>query len=473
VAGSRHSPIGRHERGQPLFGKLTAMADIPETQYARTADGAHIAYQVVGEGPLDLVIVPEGGSHLELAWDVVAYARVFWRLASFGRLIRFDLLGNGLSDPIGLSEQRSLEDQAKQMSVVLEAAGSQQAAVVANGPGGLTAIFFAATYPNRTSALVLDGCYARLARAPDYPWGVPTEVLNRAVESVHGGKADGVEGTGLGYVAPRGKQNAEFVAQWRRYNRSTGGPGTQRARAEMVVFADVRPLLAAIQAPTLVLHRVDDPWIRKPHVEYLVEKITGAKLVELPGEDNLIYAGNSDANVDEIEEFLTGVRHAPKTDRILATVLFTDIVGSTERAATLGDRPWRELLDRHDGVVRRQLERFGGREVNTVGDGFLATFDGPGRAIQCASAIRDAVQALEIEVRTGLHTGEIELRGDDVAGIAVHLAQRVSALAQPSEVLVSRTVTDLVAGSGIEFEDRGEHELKGVPGTWRLFAVRS
>jgi class 3 adenylate cyclase len=241
----------------------------------------------------------------------------------------------------------------------------------------------------------------------------------------------------------------------------------------MLVYADVRPLLSAIQAPTLVLRRSGDQWIRKPHAVYLADNIPGAKLVEVPGDDNLIFVGNSDADLDEIEEFLTGVRHAPTTTRVLATVLFTDIVGSTEQAAALGDKAWKDLLDRHDGVVRRQLERFGGREVNTVGDGFLATFDGPGRAIECGRAIRDAVKGLHVDVRVGLHTGEIELRGDDVAGIAVHLAQRVSALARPSEVLVSRTVTDLVAGSGIEFEDRGEHELKGVPGLWRLYSVVS
>ena len=239
----------------------------------------------------------------------------------------------------------------------------------------------------------------------------------------------------------------------------------------MFVFADVRPALAAIQAPTLVLYRRGDRYTGKPHAVYLAEHIAGAKLVELPGDDNMIFAGDSDTDLDEIEEFLTGTRHAAVTDRVLATVLFTDIVGSTERAVQLGDHAWRGLLDAHDSVVRRLLERFRGREVNTVGDGFVATFDGPGRAIQCACAIRDGVRALGIEVRTGLHTGEIEMRGDDVAGIAVHLAQRVSALADPGEVLVSRTVTDLVAGSGLHFEDRGEHELRGVPGVWQLYAV--
>jgi class 3 adenylate cyclase len=276
----------------------------------------------------------------------------------------------------------------------------------------------------------------------------------------------------LNYLAPRAmRDDPEFRSQYLRYSRTSLSRGHRRPLAEMALLTDVRPLLGSIQAPTLVLCRSGDQFIRRPHSVYLAEHIPGAKLVELPGEDNLMLVGDTDAVVGEIEEFLTGTRHPPDSDRVLATVLFTDIVGSTERATTLGDRRWRELLDGHDRAVRRQLARFGGREVNTTGDGFVATFDGPGRAIGCACAIRDVVAALEINVRTGLHTGEIEMRGDDVAGIAVHIAQRVSALAQPSEVLVSRTVTDLVAGSGIQFEDRGEHELKGVLGTWRLFAV--
>jgi class 3 adenylate cyclase len=239
------------------------------------------------------------------------------------------------------------------------------------------------------------------------------------------------------------------------------------------VRADIRSVLPAIQAPTLVLYRQGDRFAGRPHAQYLAENITGAKLVEVPGNDNLLCVGDVDGDLDEIEEFLTGVRHAPQTDRVLATVLFTDIVGSTEMAAERGDKVWRELLDRHDRAVRRQLERFGGREVNTSGDGFIAAFDGPGRAIQCACAIRDAVGAFGIEVRAGMHTGEVETRGDDVAGMAVHIGARVSALASGGEVLVSGTVKDLVVGSGIEFDDHGEHELKGVPGAWHLYRVRS
>jgi class 3 adenylate cyclase len=452
-----------------------AVIEPPETQYAKTADGVHIAYQVVGAGPLDLVLVPLGGNHVELAWEVVAFARVFRRLASFSRLIRFDHRGTGMSDPLGLSEHPSIEARAEEMLAVLDAAGSERAVVVANGSAGLMAIFFAASYPNRTASLVLDGCYARLARAPDYPWGVPGEVLEQAVARVNDARlgGDAIEFAGLRYLAPHALEDAEFVAQYRRYYRYISSPAAARAESEMAVYGDVRPLLSAIQAPTLVLYRTGDRWVGKPHALYLSEHIPGAKLVELPGDDNVMFVGDSDSDLDEIEEFLTGARHAPVTDRVLATVLFTDIVGSTQRAAELGDRRWRDLLDAHDRAVRRQLERFRGREVNTAGDGFLASFDGPGRAIECACAIRDAVRALGIEVRAGLHTGEIEVRGDDVAGMAVHIGARVAALAGPSEVLVSGGVPPLVAGSGIAFNDRGEHELKGVPGTWKLFAVQA
>ena len=448
----------------------------PESQYTKTADGVHIAYQVVGSGPLDLVLIAnEGGGHVELEWEISFSAKVFRRLASFSRLIRFDHRGTGMSDPIGRSEQPSLEARAEEMLVVLDAVGSERAAVVANGVGGLLAIFFAASYPNRTASLVLDGCWARLARASDYPWGVPSDVLEKALSRVEEARLGGnsIELAGLRYTAPNAARDPEFMAMWRRFYRHATSPAGLRAEMELSVYSDVRPFLSAIQAPTLVLYRSGDPFIRKPHAVFLAEHIPGAKLVELAGQDNVIFLGDSNADLDEIEEFLTGIRPQPVTDRVLATVLFTDIVGSTERAAQLGDRKWRELLDAHDRVVRRQLERFRGREVKTTGDGFHATFDGPGRAIECACAIRDAVGALGLDVRAGLHTGEIEVRGDDVAGLAVHIGARVAALAGPSEVLVSATLPALVAGSGITFEDRGEHELKGVPGVWKLYSVMS
>jgi class 3 adenylate cyclase len=379
----------------------------------------------------------------------------------------------GMSDPLVHSEQRSLEYRAGEMLAVLDAVGSDRAALVANNFGGPMAILFAATYPNRTASLVLDGCYARLARAPDYPWGIPHEVLEQALARVRNAQltGDSFEVSGLRYLAPHALQDAEFVAQWRRYSRYTTSPSAAAAEADIGVHTDVRALLPAVQAPTLVLYRREDQFAGRPHAEYLAAHIPGAKIVALPGADNFIFAGESDGDLNEIEEFLTGAHQTHASDRVLATVMFTDIVASTERAAKLGDRKWRDLLDAHDRTVRHQVERFRGREVNTAGDGFLVTFDGPGRAIECACSICDAVRALGVEVRAGLHTGEVEVRGDDVAGLAVHIGARVMAAASPGEVLVSEAVPPLVVGSGVAFADRGEHELKGVPGTWKLFAV--
>jgi class 3 adenylate cyclase len=356
------------------------------------------------------------------------------------------------------------------MVAVLDATGSERAAVMANGPGGLVAMYFAASDPGRTTSLVLHGCYARLARAPDYPWGVPTAVLERAVARATQGIVRGQAEEALSAQAPAAR-DPRFLEAYRRYGMPVRAPAAVRSVAEMHVYGDVRSVLPSIHAPTLVLYRSGDQWIRKPHALYLAEQIPGAKLIELAGEDNLLGVANSDGELEEIEEFLTGARHAAETDRVLATVVFTDIVGSTGRAAKLGDRTWRELLDAHDAAIRRQLERFRGREISTAGDGFLATFDGPGRAIECGCAIRDAVSGLGLEVRVGVHTGECEIRGDDLAGLAVHIAARVGGLADAGQVLVSSTVKDLVVGSGVGFEDRGEHELKGVPGAWRLYAV--
>jgi class 3 adenylate cyclase len=448
------------------------VSELPETQYARTADGAYIAYQVVGEGPPDVVWLGALGNHLEGGWEIPSFARGFRGLASFSRLIQFDPRGYGLSDPLGRADEPSLEERATELLAVLDAVGSERAAVVANHSGGLMAIFFAAAYPARTSALVLDGCYARFAYADDYPWGPSREAVDRFIaQFARSPDQAGVES--LKSLVPSLQDDPEFRSQYLRWFRQRRPMGHVVQGAAVVMLTDVRSLLPSIQSPTLVLYRRDARQGGKPHATYLAEHIGGAKLVELPGEDTLMFVGDTDAVVGEIEEFLTGARHPPDTNRVLATVLYTDIVGSTERASTLGDHRWSELLDSHDRAVRRQLQQFGGREVNTVGDGFVATFDGPGRAIRCACAIADAVRALEIEVRIGLHTGEIEVRHDDVAGIAVHTAQRVSAMANPGEVLVSRTVTDLVAGSGIQFEDRGEHNLKGVPGTWHLYAVKA
>jgi class 3 adenylate cyclase/alpha-beta hydrolase superfamily lysophospholipase len=445
--------------------------DIPETLYVRSADGVHIAYQILGDHRMDLVVMPGGSSHLEVEWESPELAGFLRRLASFARVIRFDMRGTGLSDPANPNEWPTLERRADDALAVLDAIGSERAALMGGAVGGQLAAFFAAAHPERTSALVLAGATARFAWAPDYAWGRPADGVPLLERQAEEGWERGVGA--LRFLAPSMLSDEAFVSWWYRLFRHSTGRGASRALLRAVVETDLRPLLPTIQAPTLVLSRSGDEFIGPAHARYLAEHISHATLVELPGEDNLVYVGETDAVIGEIEEFLTGVRHAPATERVLATVLFTDIVGSTERAAELGDRRWRDLLDAHDRAVRRQLERFRGREVNTLGDGFVATFDGPGRAILCACAIRGAVRALGIEVRAGLHTGEIEVRGNDVAGLAVHIGARVSALAGGGEVLASSTVKDLVAGSGIEFTDRGERELKGVPGSWRLYSVNA
>jgi class 3 adenylate cyclase len=439
---------------------------LPETEYARTADGIHIAYQVFGEGPVDLVVMPTAFSHLEVEWEAPSLARFLRRLSSFSRLIRLNTRGTGLSDPVSVSDTVTLEHRAEDLMTVLDAAGSDRAALLGGVWAGQMMIFFAATHPERTAALVLAGTGARFAWAPDYAWGIPPSVQeSRAREA--GGRGVGL----LRYIAPSVVDDPEFVSWWERLQRHLAGPGARVANTAMVFGTDVRPLLPTIQVPTLVLCRSGDPFRGRDHGRYLAEHIPGAKLVELPGEDNLMYAGDSEALVEEVEEFLTGARHEPDTDRVLATVLFTDIVSSTDHIGEMGDHRWRELLITHDTRARAEVERFRGRVVKSTGDGVLATFDGPGRAIRCALAMRESMRPLGIEIRAGLHTGEIELLGDDVAGMAVHIGSRVSALAAGGEVLVSSTVKDLVAGSGIEFDERGEHELKGVPGAWRLYSA--
>jgi class 3 adenylate cyclase len=442
----------------------------PETHYTKTADGVHLAYQVFGHGPLDLVVLP-GGWNLEVEWEWPSVARFFRRLSSFSRVVRFNMREEGLSDPVAPRDWQTLEQRAEDMQAVLDAIGSERTALLGGVFGGTMMVFFAAAHPERVAALVLLGATARFGWAPDYPWGASVEELESIGATAEGGWEQGV---GLARrLAPSMADDEAFVSWMARLHRQTYSPGAARAAARLTLETDLRHLLPAIRVPTLVLSRsgIQGPTPNPDHARYLAAHIPGATLTELPGDEVLMYLGDTDAVVDEIEEFLTGSRHAPEADRVLATVLFTDIVGSTERAAELGDRRWRDLLDTHDETVRRQLKRFRGHEVKTAGDSFLATFDGPGRAILCACAIRDAVRALGMEVRAGLHTGEIERRGDDVAGLAVHIGARVASCAGPGEVLVSGAIPPLVAGSGIRFEDRGERELKGVPGTWRLFAV--
>ncbi len=460
----------RRRRHRLEVGRLSTVTG---TRYARTADGGHVAFQIVGQGPTDLVCVGYGNLiSIDLRDEEPHVRRFEGRLASFSRFIRFDPRGIGLSDapPPGVSPDPEL--LADDIVAVLDAAGSPRASLFAVGSSGLAAMLAAAMHPGRISSLVLFNCYARLLREDDYPQGLRPEILDQFLESVL--ELDDAAETSIDDVqllAASLAGDPAFREWWAQAGRRSASPATARASLQASFSGDVRSSLPLIEAPTLVLHR-DPSLFSVGHAHYLAEMIAGARLVVLPGGDHLPYGVDVDMVVDEIEEFLTGVRGGAATDRVLMTVLFTDIVSSTELASRSGDRPWHQLLDSHDAMVRAELRRFGGRAVKTTGDGILATFDGPARAIRCAQSICAAARGLGIEVRAGLHTGEVEVRGDDVGGIAVHLAQRVSSRAGPSEVLVSRTVVDLVVGSGLEFDDRGGHELKGIEGMWGLFAVR-
>jgi class 3 adenylate cyclase len=442
---------------------------LPETRYARQG-GLHLAYQILGEGPPDLLLLDQWFSHMEAQWDVPPVAEFRERLASFGRLIMYDKRGSGLSDPIPTSDLPTIEEWMDDVPIVLDAAGSDRAVVIANLGGGLMAATYAAAHPERVASLVLVDCFARFTRAPDYPLGAPPEEVARTLE-----EADEAMGRGLmlDLFAPSLAGDERLRRLWSRYERQAASPGMTIATVRLLYESDVRSVLPAIRVPTLVIHRAAGLGFPAAYGRYLAEQIPGATYVELDGTDNLIWAGDQDAILDEIQDFVTGTRPAPTPHRSLATVLFTDIVGSTRLAAELGDRAWRRLLGQHFEIIRRSLDRFDGREVKSVGDGILATFDGPARAVRCAAAIREGVAELGIEVRAGLHTGEIELEPGDIAGLAVHIAARISAMAAAREILVSSTVKDLVVGSAIEFDDRGSHELKGVPGEWRVFAVTS
>jgi class 3 adenylate cyclase len=437
----------------------------PETQYARVGD-LHIAYEVLGHGPIDLVYVPEFWNSMEAQWEEPSFERFLQRLSSFSRLITFDNRGTGLSDPVPLDHLPSLEQFMDDVLGVMDAAGTDQAALLASGGGGMVSVLCAATYPGRVRTLVLANSYSRLSRAPGYPWGPPQkDELVREMESSWG------EGVLLDVVAPSVAMDKRFRQWWARYERLGLSPGSAVAMRRMLLAADARHALSLVSVPTLVLHRRDNKLVEAGHGRYLAEHISGAKHVELAGSDHLLFVGDSDAVIDEIQEFLTGARGDAETDRILATVLFTDIVRSTERARTMGDRAWKDLLDAHDAMTRRQLERYRGQEVKTTGDGFLATFDGPARAIRAAAAIRDGARQMGLEVRAGLHTGECEIRGQDVAGVAVHIAARVMEAAQAQTVLVSGTVRDLIAGSGIRLEERQPQRLRGLEEEWRLYEV--
>jgi pimeloyl-ACP methyl ester carboxylesterase len=443
------------------------MAEAPETRYT-TSGGLRVAYEVTGSGPPDLVFVPDWLNNIELNWDVAPTARYLERLASFTRLILFDKRGTGLSDPVPLDALPTLEEWMDDVRAVSDAAGAERPALMGFGGAGPMCMLYAATYPDRVGALVLHQTHARGRRAPDYPAGAPDEVADAFLAFVRD-KWGTPEWFDL--VAPSTATDHHLRATLARLMRLSASPGSALAMMNMVLDVDVRSVLPTIAVPTLVVHRRDDAVMPVGHGRYLAEHIPGARLVEVPGPDYVFSVGNPTPALDEIQEFLTGVREQAVPDRLLLTVLFTDIGDSTRLASELGDRAWRDVLEAHHGAVRRQLERFRGREVDTAGDGFFATFDGPARGIRCAQAIVDAVRALGLSVRAGLHTGECEVIGDKVGGIAVHVGARVAAAARPGEVLVSGTVRDLVAGSGIPFTDRGTHTLKGVPGEWALCAV--
>ena len=438
---------------------------VPEIKYARNGD-VSIAYQVIGEGPLDLAIVTGFVSHLEILWESPEVSRFLDRLASFSRLILWDKREQGLSDRLG--QPPTLEQGMDDLRCVLEAVGSERAALLGFSEGGPMAILFAASFPERVSHLVLWGTYAKITQSDDYPEGIPRELLDRFLERI---ESDWGGPIGMRLWAPSAADNEEARAQWAHLLRSGTSPRAALALIRMYYDIDVRPALPTITAPALVLQRKDDRVVLARQARVLADQLRGARYVELEGADHLAWVGDQDAILDEIEEFVTGTRREREPDRVLATVLFTDIVGSTERAAASGDRDWRMLLERHDEIVRRELGRFEGREIKQTGDGFLASFDGPARAVRCAASISDRVRPLGIEVRAGVHTGECELRNGDMAGMAVHIGARVGACARPSEVLVSSTVKDLVVGSGLAFEERGVQELKGVPGEWRLYAL--
>jgi pimeloyl-ACP methyl ester carboxylesterase len=439
---------------------------MPETTYARSGD-VHIAYQVFGEGDFDLVLVPGFITHVELVWENAAAARYLERLASFARVIIYDRRGSGLSDPV--PEAPTLEQRMDDVRAVMDAAGSERAVLLGISEGVSMSILFAATYPERVQALVCWGGMARSTEDVDYPFAPPAEaLLQSGFEFIlpHWGTGAVIE-----VVAPSQADNPESRAFFAKMERQSASPGMMTSLAQMFLDIDVRDVLPTVHVPTLVMHRRYDRLVNIRAGRYLAERMPNARFVEVPGDDHTPWYEEPERSLGEIQEFLTGARFEPEPDRILATVVFTDIVDSTKTAAELGDSRWREVLEGHQLDVTDALARYKGRQVKSTGDGFLATFDGPARAIECARAILSSAGQRGIRVRAGLHTGECEVMGDDIGGLAVHIAARVSALAGPSEVLVSRTVKDLVVGSGLEFEDRGEHMLKGITDSWRLHAV--
>lgn len=429
-----------------------------------------IAYQVFGDGPGDLVVLPGPFIPFDSIESEPGLYRFHRRLASFARVIRFDQRGMGLSSRASLDEIGP-EFWAEDAIAVMDAAGCEQATIFASGFTAMSALVLAAEHPERVRSLVIVNGAPRIRWAPDYAPGADDSRVDpfRTVAVEPDAVEQGFDV--LRAIAPSVADDEAFRRWWDSAGNRAASPSMARAVSEVLTESDVREELARITAPTLILHRRDSIFIAVEHGRYLAEHITGSRYVELPGEDSLFWIGDTAPILDEIEEFVTGMRGGFDAERVLTTILFTDIVGSTQRAAALGDDRWHALLDNHDNVVRHELERFRGREVNTVGDGFVALFTSPSVAIDCADAIVEAVRPLGIQVRVGIHAGEVEVRGDDIAGMAVHIGARVSALAGPSEVLVSSTVREIVTGSRRQFDERGEHELKGVPGRWRVHAV--
>ena len=446
----------------PLGVTLSRVTDV---RFARSGD-VHVAYRVVGEGPVDLVYAQGAATHLEVYWELPAFRRYCERLAEFTRLIRFDKRGMGMSDRV--PGATTLEERMDDVRAVMDAVGSERAAVMGESEGGPLAMLFAAAHPERTAALILQGAEVRERTDEEWPWGEDTE---EEFESAMAALPERWgKGLGIDWIAPSFAGQQWARAWWARVQVHSSTPGAAEAFMRMAFDIDVRHVAPAINVPTLIVHARGEKVCHVENARFLSRTIPGARYVELPGEDHVPWFAPDDT-LAEIREFLTGRRETATPDRVLATVLFTDLAGSTARASELGDRRWRDLLEQHHAAVRRELERFGGREVDTAGDGFFATFDGPARAIRCARSIVEAVRPLGLEVRAGLHTGEVELLDGKVAGIAVNIGARIAARAAAGEVLVSGTVRDLVAGSGIAFADRGVAELKGVPGEWRLSVV--
>ncbi|MBI4587819.1 MAG: adenylate/guanylate cyclase domain-containing protein [Candidatus Rokubacteria bacterium] len=447
------------------------MNEPPEIRYAASGV-ASIAYQAFGEGPAAIVHVPGLLNHIETTWAISDFAQFFRRLAGFTRVALFDKLGTGLSDRLPAGERSTLEQRAEDVVAVMDAIGLQKAAVFGTADGGPVAAMFAASYPQRTDALILYGTWARLVAAAGYPLGYPETVLETSLRTVR--ERWGSESTPLMLerLAPSLRSDSQWRRSVARMERLAATPSAAVSLHRIMFQTDIRAILPVINVPTLVLHVSGDRLVPIDHGHYLAANIPGARLVELGGSDHLFFRENGDTVASLIHEFLTGTRLEPETSRILATVLFTDIVGSTQKAAVVGDRCWAEVLERYHEQVRAEILRHNGRVIDIAGDGVFAVFTGPGRAIRCAATIREVIRPLQLELRAGVHTGEMEAKGDRVSGMAVHIGARIAALAEPSEILVSRTVKDLVVGSGIAFVDRGTRDLKGVPEPWQSFAAR-